>query len=698
MSSVLRTILKKKNVFLVLLFVVVGFALSAQGASAGPCSIWTADFDGCVNSILLLVLKGFAIVLGLVAQITNWAMQPSPITSSPFVQAGWSATRDFANSLFILILLGIALSFILYDSFGVKRALPKLLIIALLINFSVPIAGVALDFANIISAHFLASVSNTSGFTEAIAQSVGLSHVFDAEYIAGADQTIAQTKSAVEVGNDSFIDILFAMGIVIGMIFIFLALALMFLIRTGYLSVLLILLPIALVLSAFPPTSKHFSKWMSKFMQWTMFAPAATFFLYLSMLVLTTTGSNGVLSMGGGTTITPQSPVFNLLRYIMAWGLMLMSLTVAQSMGITGASTATAMWSKGTKWARGKAWSGTKRTVGAAGGTNVLEKGTQLAAKIPGFLGGGFATRQLAGAAEKLRTAKLETAELSKGEKDIIEHGSEKEVSALIQSYASGTPSQRAKAAKMIILAEQKDKLKIKDAKGNIDHDATRDLKRSLRSKAKSIGDFGAVKAIDASDFIIAKEAIEEKYAEYKKEGRSMDPDTGKSLEEAKKRKISTLYRKINLSKEDWDDSVVEDDPTFVADMIEYGAMSGEKLKAAQKSGNTAIIKQFKDYMRDQKMKPHRMEHLTSEDNIAFSNWLTGTAARSVVGNFEGDINELRIRKETSEGIRKARKSDAKTIRDLRKEASAEDKKILNEMLRKDAKRNSNKEDEEEDE
>ncbi|MEK7493828.1 MAG: hypothetical protein AAB630_01590, partial [Patescibacteria group bacterium] len=365
MSSVLRIIAKKKSIFLLLLLVVVGLALSAQGAAAGPCSIWTADFDGCINSLLLLVLKGLAIVLAFVAQITNWAMQPSPITSSSFVQAGFSATRDFANSLFILILLGIALSFILYDSFGVKRALPKLLIIALLINFSVPIAGVALDFANVISVHFLASVSNTSGFTEAVAQSVGLSHVFDDKYLTGADQTVAQAKNAVEVGNDSFINILFAMGVVIGMIFIFLALAFMFLIRTGYISVLLILLPIALVLSAFPPTSKHFSKWMSKFMQWTMFAPAATFFLYLSMLVLTATGSQGVLSMGGGTSLTEQSPVFAILRYVMAWGLMLMSLTVAQSMGITGASTATAMWSKGTKWARGKASGAGKSALAA---------------------------------------------------------------------------------------------------------------------------------------------------------------------------------------------------------------------------------------------------------------------------------------------------------------------------------------------
>ena len=564
MSSIVRIIAKKKKVFLMLLLVVVGFAFSAHSvAAAGTyCSLWNGDLFMCiVDSVLYGILKLLAYVLAGIAIITNWAMQPSPITTSGFVQAGWSATRDFANMFFILVLLAIALSYILYDSYGVKRALPKLLLIALLINFSIPIAGVFLDFANIVTSFFLKQVSNTNGFTDAFAQGLGLTNIFNADVLG------LEAQNAIAMEDNQFINILFSIGLMIGMIFIFSALALMFLIRTGYVSVLLILLPIALVLSAFPPTSKHFSKWMSKFTQWTMFAPAAAFFLYLSMLVITKTKGAEIavmsgVSVGGGAPVMENNIAFTLLRYIMAWGLMLMSLTVAQSMGITGASTATAMWSKGTKWARGKAYGAGKTMAAAAGrGVKADEKLEKLASglqkALPGWAGGGLVASGVRGVASKTKAAMEKQEWLTQQQKAQYEKSNDEELRLEYDVWAkSKLPGSGAKAAQISEILARRGKLNVLDENGVVDKEKTSKMVRQAYGFAKQRKNKGTMEAIMKANPVVYQEIAQEEWEERSRKGELFEDawdkdtrrlikgrrkDTGETFEDAKNKAFEKM-------------------------------------------------------------------------------------------------------------------------------------------------------------
>src|SRR3989344_8860976 len=173
----------------VFLLVAAGvFLFSANGAYALDCWISpTCWISSILNWVLYVVIQILGWFLGMAGELANWSLSPpgGSIIRSEVVMMGWGISRDFANMFFILILLGIALDFILFNSFGVKRALPKLLLIALLINFSVPVAGVFIDFANVITSFFLLQVSETGGFTEAIAQSVGLANILNANEYAG---------------------------------------------------------------------------------------------------------------------------------------------------------------------------------------------------------------------------------------------------------------------------------------------------------------------------------------------------------------------------------------------------------------------------------------------------------------------------------------------------------------------------------
>src|SRR3990167_10527810 len=137
------------------------------------------------NFIYYAILTPLSWLLGIAGTFAEWMLQPAYIVNSTVVQIGWGVTRDLANMFFILILLGIALDYILFQSFGVKRALPMLIVVALLINFSLPIAGIFIDFANVFTDFFMAQVSGNCGanqkcgFTIAIAQSLQLTGLFD---------------------------------------------------------------------------------------------------------------------------------------------------------------------------------------------------------------------------------------------------------------------------------------------------------------------------------------------------------------------------------------------------------------------------------------------------------------------------------------------------------------------------------------
>ena len=125
-----------------------------------------ADILQGINSALGAIINFEFGLVYVVGELLNFLIQPgnTPIITSAIVQAGWTTMRDFANMFFLLILLAIALSYILFPSFPAKQALPKLLIVALLINFSLPITGIFLDASNVFTNHFLSEATDAADF------------------------------------------------------------------------------------------------------------------------------------------------------------------------------------------------------------------------------------------------------------------------------------------------------------------------------------------------------------------------------------------------------------------------------------------------------------------------------------------------------------------------------------------------------
>ena len=110
-------------------------------------------------------------VLALSALIFNWSVDNTILlfSSSVFdkveggVNAGWTAMRDIANIVIIGMFTFIAISTILgIQEYGARKLLARVLVIAVLINFSLLFTKIIIDTSNFTAAQFYAS---SSGYT-----------------------------------------------------------------------------------------------------------------------------------------------------------------------------------------------------------------------------------------------------------------------------------------------------------------------------------------------------------------------------------------------------------------------------------------------------------------------------------------------------------------------------------------------------
>jgi len=113
-------------------------------------------------AVLITVLFGSlnTIIIGALVNLTKY----NNFINEPSITAAWVVVRDLCNMFFILILLVIAFATILrLPNYEWKKLLPKLLIMAILINFSKTICGLIIDFTQVIMLTFVNTWATTGG-------------------------------------------------------------------------------------------------------------------------------------------------------------------------------------------------------------------------------------------------------------------------------------------------------------------------------------------------------------------------------------------------------------------------------------------------------------------------------------------------------------------------------------------------------
>lgn len=406
----------------------------------GIFSVLGEIVQSCLTKLLTVSASLFEVVLG-------WGFDKG---TAQIIKVGWTACKDFTNMLFILFMVIIAFGTILrIERYGVKNLLPKIIIIALLINFSFVLCSVIVDFSNITADFFIkdikGKISTPSGEKGAItavfadAFNITGTHITvtncddvykgfasnckgDTDCIENAIEILNECKKdqgiKVQITDETFLDIFF--GIILGSIIMILAIftfvsgALMILFRIIAIWFLITIVPLAFICYALPGLQDNWKKWWSKFLHWCIFAPAYAFFVWIAIQIAVTQANKKIgmiaskYAIPGNFTATANAfqnnPGGELISYFIIIGFLVAALVVAQNLGIYGANAAMSIATKAKTGAAN--WMKRQAMRPVAAGGSMIGAG---ALGLTGRLFGGRIGGRMQAKATQIRQARMQT-------------------------------------------------------------------------------------------------------------------------------------------------------------------------------------------------------------------------------------------------------------------------------------------------
>ncbi len=316
----------------VVLVAVVGVLLLPGGVDATTFQGQVIQMVGQLFSVLVsLVGQLLLLMVGMLITVSQY----NHFVDSTAVATGWVITRDIANMFFIVVLLLIAFGTILgFQSYHYSSTLPRLVIMAVVINFSRTICGLIIDFSQVIMLTFV------NGFKEAAAgnfiNAFGLGPLLQVDSNSDPDAQEDLLWGVTLSLMLAFLLVTIAAGVVVIIISVLV-------VRIVYLWLLVVMSPLAFMASAVPvQTVKGFySQWWEKFNKQVAVGPLLAFFLWLALISVNDAGSqvfSGAVdrgeSLGGAvaTSFTDNNVADTLQKFIIAIGMLLVGVSMAQSM------------------------------------------------------------------------------------------------------------------------------------------------------------------------------------------------------------------------------------------------------------------------------------------------------------------------------------------------------------------------------
>ncbi len=349
----------------------IDFSQAADPPASGDTTTGTSvaeqkasNTSNVPTSVVGFVVYGLLVIVGgivdflvfMAAKLADWALFFDNIAKADVVIVGWQITRSVVNFIFALALLIMAFSTILnIGAYNAKKMLPKLIVVALSINFSLFICGAIIDFSQVISSYFLNNaVTPGKSISEDLMKGLQLQTVektdlsnrdsgksWWAKFVE--DFKIAQAANSWGVVGPPLrliVNKFFSIIVTSIAFVVFLFLFLIFVVRVIILWIVLILAPLAWVFYLVPGGAGLTTKWRTAFLKWTFTAPAATFFVFLALRVARNTDKIGVTSNQSLTGLSQYISDFLvpsiLMSYIAIIGLLFMAVVVGSKLEFVG--------------------------------------------------------------------------------------------------------------------------------------------------------------------------------------------------------------------------------------------------------------------------------------------------------------------------------------------------------------------------
>ncbi len=231
------------------------------------------------------------------------------------INKGWTVARDLANMAFVFLLVYLAFQLIFnVEGVGAGKTLAKLIVVALLINFSFFFTRVIIDTSNILAHQFYdhtngrTSQTSTAGDIKIAAKPLEVKYIsenimngLNVQGIISTQSFQAFYQSNGFLGNVAILIGLFFMFGVINLIlaFVFFTAAVQFLSRIVSLWMAIILSPIGFISFIIPGLSKVSRDWWDGLIKNAFFAPAFLFFFYIIVMFL----DKGLLGSSIGSSL-----------------------------------------------------------------------------------------------------------------------------------------------------------------------------------------------------------------------------------------------------------------------------------------------------------------------------------------------------------------------------------------------------------
>lgn len=221
----------------------------------------------------------------------------SSSSNSPMYQA-WSFFRNVANIMFVIAMLFVIFSQITgfgIDNYGIKKILPKLIVTAIIVNFSYIICGIFVDLSNIIGEGIKNILESVAGSTTTATEKLGDNVVGAINALVGAlatagavtgGLTIAGAALSSAVVSGSLLTVIFPILAFVGSALMAGFFAMLMLgLRQALIIIMIVISPVAFVLYAIPNTNGLFKKWFQLFKTLLMLFPVFCFMVGGGFLV-----------------------------------------------------------------------------------------------------------------------------------------------------------------------------------------------------------------------------------------------------------------------------------------------------------------------------------------------------------------------------------------------------------------------------
>ena len=289
---------------------------SESGTSSDQKQSYCQENGGFLSWMLCpTIADGAATASGLLGAITDLTATHKSIIEQfsdqgSAIYKAWSAFRNLANIGFVIMLLVVVFSQVTnlgISNYNIKKILPKLIITAILVNFSYLILGVAIDLSHIIGNGIGSAIRTIAGESMSAEASAQASNTVST--IAGAVAGVGLVGGGIAIATTGpaiiLPVVLFIITTVISVFFGFVMLT----IRQAAIIMVIVLAPIAMVLYALPNTAaitkKYISTLKALLMLYPMFVLATSAGALASTIIVGTSTDFLMLIVGGLLNVLP---------------------------------------------------------------------------------------------------------------------------------------------------------------------------------------------------------------------------------------------------------------------------------------------------------------------------------------------------------------------------------------------------------